>query len=73
MSAQLKCPECGAWTDVLETRYMKDNAVYRRRECANNHRFTTHEKVITQKESHARKLGQVESLSASNWHGPEAA
>jgi transcriptional regulator NrdR family protein len=32
----VKCPQCGAWTDVLETRSPR-----RRRECANGHRFTT--------------------------------
>lgn len=32
----MKCPECKAWTLVLETR-----KEYRRRECANGHRFWT--------------------------------
>lgn len=38
----MKCPVCGVWSNVLETRPIKDG-VKRRRECANMHRFTTHE------------------------------
>jgi transcriptional regulator NrdR family protein len=37
----MKCPECGAWSTVKETRGNR-----RRRECANEHRFTTEEVVI---------------------------
>lgn len=44
------CPECGAWSEVLETRRHKDGTIKRRHECANLHRFTTHEKV-TEKEA----------------------
>ena len=44
MSEKLKCPQCGVWTDVIETRAVRGkNIVYRRRECANGHRFFTHE------------------------------
>ena len=39
-----KCPECGAWADVLETR-QRPEYTYRRYECANNHRFTTRESL----------------------------
>lgn len=41
----MKCPRCGAWTDVLETRTRKDGTKHRRYECANEHRFTTIEQV----------------------------
>lgn len=37
----MKC-KCGAWTNVLESRPIKDG-IKRRRECANLHRFTTYE------------------------------
>lgn len=37
----MKCPTCGVWTVVKETRGTR-----RRRECANEHRFTTEEVVI---------------------------
>lgn len=40
----MKCPTCGAWTNVLETR-MKADGKYRRYECGNLHRFQTIEKV----------------------------
>ena len=43
----MKCPICGAWTSVLETRTRKtDGVVVRRYECGNEHRFTTNERVI---------------------------
>lgn len=38
----MKCPHCGAWTRVLSTR----QGTERRRECANEHRFTTTEQVV---------------------------
>ena len=38
----MKCPTCGAWTRVLETR----QGVNRRRECANGHRFSTQEVAV---------------------------
>jgi transcriptional regulator NrdR family protein len=41
----MKCPVCGTWTLVKETRQRAENAKYRRYECANEHRFTTLEKV----------------------------
>lgn len=43
----IKCPLCGAATDIKETRTRTDNTVYRRRVCFNEHLFTTHETVIT--------------------------
>ena len=45
----IKCPECGAWTVVKETRADQNNTRRRRLECANLHRFTTLETVIVQK------------------------
>ena len=41
----MKCPICGTWTLVKETRKTPDNEKKRRYECANEHRFTTLEKV----------------------------
>lgn len=37
----MKCPTCKAWTKVLRTK-----GALRRRECANLHRFTTHEVFV---------------------------
>lgn len=38
---EVTCPQCSAWTRVLETRIRKDRATRRRYECGNLHRFTT--------------------------------
>ena len=41
-----RCSECGAWTDVLETRRRTTvGEIHRRIECANGHRFTDVEQV----------------------------
>lgn len=42
----MKCPDCGAWTSVLETRSPATGVVRRRYVCANEHRFTTAEQVV---------------------------
>jgi len=45
----MNCPECGAWSVILETR--SSTARYRRRrECANGHKFTTEEIVVSQEQ-----------------------
>lgn len=36
----MKCPTCGTWSSVLETRPLHGGA-RRRRECANGHKFWT--------------------------------
>ena len=40
----MKCPTCGVWTRVLETRAI-DGGKYRRYKCGNLHRFRTMERV----------------------------
>ena len=42
----MKCPICGAWSTVKETRDSNLFGFKRRRECGNEHRFTTQEVVI---------------------------
>jgi transcriptional regulator NrdR family protein len=37
----MKCPLCGAWTEVLETRTRKDKTKRRTYQCANMHKFRT--------------------------------
>lgn len=37
----MKCPVCGAWTEVLDTREGRNESVRRRRQCGNGHRFVT--------------------------------
>jgi transcriptional regulator NrdR family protein len=44
----MKCPECGAWSIIKETKRSPTFGYKRRRECANEHRFTTQEIVIPQ-------------------------
>lgn len=41
----MKCPECGRYTEVLETRKRQDGSKYRRYQCANMHRFSTFERI----------------------------
>ena len=46
----MKCPACGAWAVVKETRPNKESNTRRRRyECANEHRFTTIEQITQPK------------------------
>ena len=40
----MKCPTCGAPTEVKETRIRRDH-VFRRRICFNEHKFTTEERL----------------------------
>jgi hypothetical protein len=37
----MKCPTCGAWSNVLDTRQGPYESLRRRRECGNGHRFAT--------------------------------
>lgn len=40
----MKCPECGVWSEVKETRAIYNKqAVRRGRKCANGHSFSTYE------------------------------
>jgi len=45
----MKCPVCGTWTIVKETRVSTGNTRRRRLECANMHRFSTLETIIESK------------------------
>lgn len=47
----MKCPECGAWTIVKETR----ETIFRVRECANLHKFRTEEIVLGPLRTRSRK------------------
>lgn len=42
----MNCPTCNVWTSVVAT-VNKQTHTQRRRECANGHKFTTHETVVT--------------------------
>jgi transcriptional regulator NrdR family protein len=58
----MKCPECGAWTVVKETRADENNSRRRRIECANMHRFTTLETVIAEK-TRVRQKQKIAEIS----------
>jgi transcriptional regulator NrdR family protein len=45
----MKCPLCGAPTDVKDSRVKKPNKVVRKRECFNGHLFKTEEIVVVEK------------------------
>lgn len=62
----MKCPHCGAWSEVSETRATADG-MRRRRDCANGHRFTTFE-VLPQ----VLKAAKASPL-ASTWATPGSA
>lgn len=66
----MKCPTCGAWSTVKETRDSPTFGHKRRRECANYHIFMTQEVVIPKevldaerKENLKRNLKQKEKAN----------
>ena len=64
----MKCPECGVWTVVKEARESETYGYRRRRECANGHRFTTHEVVIPdetikEERNHRLKVGNQQMVA----------
>lgn len=54
----MKCPECGAWTSVKETR-----GIRRRRECGNEHRFTTEEVIIPEEVLKERRAENIKTFN----------
>jgi transcriptional regulator NrdR family protein len=56
----MKCPECGAWSTVLETRTTPER-YRRRRECANEHKFTTEEIVVPEEKLEEEARARFES------------
>lgn len=59
----MKCPTCGAWTGVVDSRVRKTDGVrVRRYECANGHRFTTDERPRQADPAGERRSGQVEVI-----------
>ena len=74
MKSGISCPECGAWTVVLESRTLANNTIRRRRECANEHRFVTHEKFVgfIKPQGKRNQMERMESISKSDRASPEA-
>jgi transcriptional regulator NrdR family protein len=43
----MKCPVCGSYTEIIDSRMYPDGVRRRRRyQCANMHRFTTIEVIV---------------------------
>jgi len=61
----MKCPECGTWTIVKETRTSTGNSRRRRLECANMHRFSTMETIVENKTRIRKKQKTAEDGSKS--------
>ena len=57
----MKCPVCGAWSLVKQTRESPTFGHIRRRECGNEHRFTTKEVFIPQEEIDEERRQHVEN------------
>ena len=59
----MKCPECGTWTEVLESVLRRDGSRRRRYQCANMHRFNTEERVVLGRSStHTEKAAALSML-----------
>lgn len=56
----MRCPECGTWTIVKETRISTGNTRRRRLECANMHRFSTMETIVENKTRIRKKQKAIE-------------
>ena len=59
----MKCPICGSWSTVKSTRESSEFGHVRRRECANEHLFTTQEVLIPQEKLDEFKLNHLRELS----------
>jgi transcriptional regulator NrdR family protein len=67
----MKCPACGAWTSVKQTRTRKtDGVVTRRYECGNLHRFSTEERVWIRTETESALLRDVAPDRAALFRHP---
>lgn len=60
----MKCPRCGVWVRVLETRMDAEGAKRRRYECANLHRFSTKETIVLGRPSPAEKGKAIAQMLA---------
>lgn len=60
----MKCPQCGAPTDVKQTRKPEDGVIWRSRLCYNDHIFHTEERAVSEprhKDDKRRKKAPVQS------------
>lgn len=69
----MKCPLCGVWSEVLDTRAGVHDSVRRRRQCGNGHRFVTYE--VTEPSISSRELKQTAAFNrrrAAKWQRDRA-
>jgi transcriptional regulator NrdR family protein len=59
----MKCPICGTWTTVKSTRESSEFGHMRRRECGNEHSFSTTEVLIPQEKIDEFKLKTLREVS----------
>ena len=62
----MKCPICGAWTLVKDTRKREGNTTVRRYECGNLHTFKTTEQItqiLDATHMEQLKLARIANLS----------
>ena len=62
----MNCPQCGAWSIVKETKKSPTFGYKRRRECANEHRFTTQEVVVAQEALYEERQQHYQRLKHAN-------
>lgn len=60
----MKCPVCGAWSVVKEVRETTTR-YRRRRECANEHKFTTEEIVVPAEKIRSERAQRVVAVRQS--------
>ena len=58
----MKCPICNTWTSVITTRESPTFGHTRRRECGNEHRFTTQEVFIPQETIDEERRSHLETM-----------
>lgn len=66
----MKCPRCGAASDVLESRPAAHHTTRRRRQCHNNHRFVTmemHEAAYCSAKQRLVKLAETIQRRVGQW------
>jgi len=60
---KMKCPQCDAWSLILETR-SSPIRYRRRRECANGHLFTTEELVVPDEQIEQERSERLKKIRA---------
>lgn len=59
------CPQCSAWTELLETR-KRTAGTYRRYECAKGHRFSTINGDVVRVDERKRAAGRPKKQMESD-------